>query len=133
MLSVRINRYSLLQDRIKLVQRGVEDLPNVVVVPSGKYMVSAATFRLISQGKKTKSLRKQVWISRYLQPKLLYCLVLSGGMQGKEPYCQVTEAYNQAMLEILPRYGIDVKIIERLEVGGVQVSASQVRELIQTG
>lgn len=43
----------------------------------------------------------------------------------------ITRQYNNKMLEILPRYGIDVDIIKRKEVENQVISASKVRKLIE--
>ncbi|WDU84565.1 hypothetical protein PWK10_11580 [Caloramator sp. Dgby_cultured_2] len=52
---------------------------------------------------------------------------------GTEPYCPVTNAYNNALMDILPNFGIEVKIVERLMKDNVAVSASFVRNLIKQG
>ena len=50
---------------------------------------------------------------------------------GSEPICHVTRGYNETLSRILPKYGIEVKIIDRLSIDGVIVSASLVRKLIR--
>jgi [citrate (pro-3S)-lyase] ligase len=50
---------------------------------------------------------------------------------GEEPYCAVTAIYNQCLKEVLPRFGIEVTIIPRLEREGKAVSASTVRQCLR--
>ena len=43
----------------------------------------------------------------------------------------MTNAYNEAMLEIFPQCGIKIVVMKRLQVDGEAVSASKVRDLIR--
>lgn len=118
--------------RFKLVQESVATMPNVVVVPTGKYQVSAATFP-------TYFTRDEVAVAAQTKLDITLfaaCIAAKLGIKsryiGQEPYCKVTSAYNSAMFEILPQYGITVKIIERIQVDGEMISASAVRNKIQS-
>ena len=48
---------------------------------------------------------------------------------GTEPYCPVTSAYNGWLHRVLPRWGVEVVELERLE----GISASRVRALLDEG
>lgn len=50
---------------------------------------------------------------------------------GDEPTCKVTKQYNQKMQELLPKYNIEVDIIERISTDGRVISASTVRKLLK--
>ena len=50
---------------------------------------------------------------------------------GQEPLDPVTAQYNAAMAALLPRHGVQVREIPRLEVDGQPVSASRVRRLLK--
>ena len=43
----------------------------------------------------------------------------------------MTNGYNQVLAEILPEYGIEVRIVDRLIIDGKVVSASMVRKNIK--
>ena len=45
----------------------------------------------------------------------------------------MTRAYNQALQEVLPSYGVKVVEIPRLAEGSEPISASRVRELLRQG
>ena len=56
--------------------------------------------------------------------------------QGEETVCvtissQLSGSYNAAMAALLPRHGVQVREIPRLEVDGQPVSASRVRRLLK--
>lgn len=118
-------------DRFTLVQAGVADLPNVVVVPAGKYLVSAATFPTYFTRDEDKVIAQTRLDSMLFATRIAPALRIKTRYVGDEPYDAVTNAYNQAILNILPQYGITVKVIERVQVNGEAVSASKVRELIK--
>ena len=46
---------------------------------------------------------------------------------GTEPFSPSTARYNEALLERLPKCGIQVVVVERASAGGEAISASRVR------
>jgi [citrate (pro-3S)-lyase] ligase len=50
---------------------------------------------------------------------------------GEEPLDKVTRQYNEAMRDILPRYGVEFVEIPRREEAGEPISASRVRKLLE--
>ncbi len=121
------------EDRIRLVRAGVADQKNVVVVPSGEYIVSAATFPTYFT-RKENLLEAQTRLDITLfAAQIAPRLGVTVRYVGEEPYCPVTEAYNRAMQDILPGYGIELRIMPRVKVGGQIISASKVRDLIRQG
>jgi len=118
-------------DRLMLVREGVADLANVAVFPAGSYIISAATFptyftRDLEQVVAQTRLDIEVFATRIAPP-----LGIKFRYIGEEPYCEVTNAYNQAMLDILPTHGIAVRMIQRVGVDGDIISASKVRDMIR--
>jgi [citrate (pro-3S)-lyase] ligase len=117
--------------RFKLVQEGVSHLANVVVVPGGKYIISAATFPTYFTRDEDKVVAQTRLDVTLFATKIARKLCIKARYMGQEPYCPVTNTYNEAMLEILPAHGIDVRVVERVQVDGETVSASKVREMIR--
>lgn len=121
-------------DRFELVKKGTADLKNVIVLPSGKFIISATTF----PGYFYKDNLKEATIdcsndlnvfAQYIAP----ALNIKTRFAGEEPLDPVTNQYNMAMKEILPKYGIVFEAIPRkTEEGGV-ISASRVRKCLETG
>ncbi|MCX7828830.1 MAG: [citrate (pro-3S)-lyase] ligase [Thermanaerothrix sp.] len=134
---VRADRSSFpFEDRFEMVKLGLSDLPNVTVLDSGPYAVSSATFPTYFLRDPSKE--ELITIETRLDADLFGRLfVPSLGVRrrfvGTEPYCPVTAAYNRAMMEVLPRYGVEVVEIPRLELSGRPVSASLVRSAMAEG
>lgn len=121
-------------DRIELVRKGTADLKNVVVLPSGKFMISALTF--------TDYFGKSEIQDRIIDPSMdvnifgeyiAPAVGINIRFAGEEPLDNVTKQYNETMARILPKYGVDFEVIPRKEFDGEVISASRVRKLLETG
>ena len=122
-------------DRFQLIEKGVIDLKNVKVLPSGKFILSSITFpeyftkESINNIIVDTSLDIDIF-AKYIAPTLniIYRFV------GEEPYDPITKQYNNTMKEMLPKYGITVIEIPRVQTSdGNPISASRVRSLIRDG
>ena len=124
--------YFEFDDRIKMVKMGVSDLKNVVVIPSGKYMISSETL----PGYFEKD------VNSNLELDATQDLDLFGGViakafdivirfAGEEPEDAVTRQYNQQMRSILPKYGVEFIEIPRKVIGEKVISASSVRKYMK--
>lgn len=119
-------------DRMMLVQQGVADLKNVIVHPTGDYLISAATFPtyFIKDKDRIPEIRCQldleVFANHFAPP-----LGITRRFVGTEPLSPVTDAYNRQMMDFLPKKGIEVTLIQRKELGGAPISASRVRALLE--
>lgn len=124
------------KDRFELVKKGTADLKNVIVLPSGNFIISATTF----PGYFYKSSLKEAQIdcsndinvfAEYIAP----ALDIKVRFAGQEPLDPVTNQYNEGMAEILPKHGIKFDVIPRKkdkEDAGV-ISASRVRKCLEDG
>jgi len=120
-------------DRIEMVRRGVKDLDNVVVLPGGPYIISSATFPSYFTHKKDL-LRVQTELdAEIFAQHIAQKLKIVKRFVGREPFCRVTETYNNALEEILNLYDIRLLVIDRLVEDGRIISASAVREALRTG
>lgn len=118
-------------DRFELVKKGLSHLKNVVVVPTGIYMVSSATFpTYFTREEHLVEAQTRLDISLFAK-RIAPALGIARRYVGEEPYCAVTDAYNRAMSELLPESGIGFEMIRRITSGSIVVSASTVRELIR--
>lgn len=117
--------------RIRLVREGLAEYSNVAVLPAGKYVISAATFPgYFTRGDATVRAQTKLdaeIFARYIAP----ALGITRRYVGTEPYCPVTRAYNEAMAEVLPRFGIEVTEMPRLTIDNEAISASKVRQSIK--
>lgn len=116
--------------RLKLAREGLSHLKNVLVHPTGGYMVSAATFPAYflkdkaSGGSVASQLDLDIFC-RHFAP----ALGITVRFVGEEPFCRVTASYNEQMKAYLPAHGVSVVEIPRREIGEQAVSASRVRAL----
>ena len=124
------------EDRYELVKQGTADLSNVVVLPSGNFIISAVTF----PGYFYKDNLKETKIdcsndlnvfAQYIAP----ALNIKVRFAGEEPLDPVTRQYNEGMTEILPLHGMEFCEIPRKEdsEGIGVISASRVRKLLKEG
>jgi len=119
--------------RFRLIKEAVQHLKNVTVIESGPYLISQATFPTYFLKEETNVVRLQtqldceIFASYYKE-----CFNLTTRYIGTEPYCDVTRVYNEVMSETLSKYGIEVIQIERVAVNDEVVSASKVRNLIES-
>ncbi len=119
------------QERMRMVQAGCADLKNVMVHPTGPYMVSSATFPsyFIKDKPRVGEIHCEMDV-RIFAEKIAPELAVTRRYVGTEPECAVTGAYNERLKALLPGYGIKLTEIVRKETGGRAVSASQARRLI---
>ena len=120
-------------DRRAIVAEATADLPHVAVAGTDRYLVSSATFPAYFL--KEKAAAGAVWtdldIAVFL--KLAAALGITRRFVGSEPFCPVTAAYNAAMAAALPRGGVELVELPRLEKDHTPVSATEVRRLLSQG
>lgn len=118
--------------RYELVKEGISKFKNVRLHKSGNYIISSTTFPsyFIKDKYKRVNISAALDLKIYAEHIAKY-LNISKRFIGKEPYCQVTNQYNNLMNTILPHYGIEVIEIERKDIDGKAISASSVRAHIK--
>lgn len=123
------------KDRYEMVIEGVKDIKNVIVVPSGKFIISSYTFPEYFIKDFVKE--KNVDVSKDLD---IFCKYIAPGLSikkrfvGQEPIDYVTKQYNDEMKITLPKYSIQIEEIERKRTADLElISASKVRKLMLEG
>ncbi len=122
------------QDRFKLVKDNCADYENVIVLPSGKFIISALT--MPGYFEKDYLQDEQLDASQDLDifaSKIAPILNIRTRFVGTEPIDKFTAQYNREMKERLPQWGIRVMEIERLMLDDKVVSASMIRKSIKAG
>lgn len=124
-------------DRLRLVREGIKNhVENVIVLSSGKYVLSAATFPEYFTKEDASdevvidtSFDLEIF-AKYIAP----VLNISVRFAGEEPYDVVTRQYNRDMEQILPRYGIRFECVPRKCISENEfISASKVRKYWMEG
>lgn len=118
-------------DRFIMVYESVKDIDNVIVVPSGHFIISRDTFKNYFE-KETDihsvSVEEDAYIfARYIAKGLN----ISKRFVGEEPTDYVTNVYNQTMKKVFEKYYIELIEIPRkkLDDGNI-ISATEVRKLL---
>lgn len=120
--------------RLDTVRRGTAHLKNVIVHPTGPYLISAATFPDYFLKEKTSAskvhceLDLAVFCSCFARP-----LEITRRFVGSEPLDPLTAQYNDKMKAFLPKQGVTVEELSRKTLDGQPVSASRVRRLLGEG
>ena len=122
------------KDRLELVRRGTADLTNVTVLPTGPYLISAATFPtyFLKDRDSADTVRCGLDIeifTRYYAPRFR----ITRRYVGTEPFSPMTDLYNRALEAALPQRGIQLRLIPRKEGVDGPVSASAVRRKLAAG
>ncbi len=121
-------------DRLAMVRAGTAHLPNVTVLPTGPYLISAATFPtyFLKNRDQAEVVRCGLDIAiftKYFVPHFS----ISHRFVGDEPLSPLTAQYNEALAQALPPAGVALHIVPRLCQGGTPVSASAVRARLAAG
>jgi [citrate (pro-3S)-lyase] ligase len=120
--------------RLRLAREATAHLPNVLVLETSRYAVSAGTFpSYFLKRLDDAALLQMQFDVRLFGSVLAPPFSVRARFVGDEPYCATTAAYNSTMAEVLGEYGIAWTQIPRLAHGGAAISASRVREYLGRG
>ena len=120
------------QERLAMIQTGCKGLDNVIVVEGSDYAISELTFPTYFLKQVTDATDTHITLdldlfARHIAP----ALGVTTRFVGSEPIDKLTARYNELMQELLPKHGIEVKVVERLMQDGEPVSASRVRQMMK--
>ena len=117
--------------RLRLVQDGVRDLGNVVVLDTSRYLVSGATFPtyFLKKNDPVAQIQMELDITLFAT-KIAPFFGITRRFAGSEPNCQLTSAYNDTMERLLPAFAVEFCVIERKLAASDVISASRVRALL---
>lgn len=118
-------------ERYEMVRRGCNHLANVIVCHGSSYIISSATFPSYFIKKMDDVALAQIELdinitARHIAP----ALGVSVRFVGSEPTDELTRNYNAVMKQQLPKHGVEVVELARLELNGSTVSASMVRKML---
>jgi [citrate (pro-3S)-lyase] ligase len=119
--------------RFRLVSEGVSGIGGVIVESGGDYAVSGATFpSYFTREEDLASAHAELDLEIFAS-RIAPVLRVTRRFVGEEPFSGVTRVYNDTMKRVLPRHGIQVTELKRLEILGEPVSASRVRRFLGEG
>jgi [citrate (pro-3S)-lyase] ligase len=117
-------------DRFELIKAGTKDLPNITVLPSGKFIISSLTF--------TDYFNKSDMQDRIMDPcqdaalfaeQVAPTLGITVRFSGKLPV--VKRQQSETLKRVLEEHGIEYSVVPLHQIDGVTVSSSQVRKLLE--
>ncbi len=122
------------KDRLEMIARGISDLKNVTLLPTGPYLVSSASFPdyFLKDRDSIEEVHCHLDVeifTKYYVPKFS----ITRRYVGTEPLSPATEQYNAAMRAALPEHGVELVELKRLENENMPISASEARRLILNG
>lgn len=120
------------EDRFRLIQENTKDLNNITIVPSGNFIISSKTFSAyFSKDTPTETKIDTSTDIEVFAQHIVPALNINIRFVGEEPFDIVTNQYNRSMKDILPKYGVEVRVIPRKKFGEEVISASTVRKLLK--
>lgn len=124
------------EERIRMVTDGTKDIANVMIVPSGEFILSKNNFAeyFTKEEDEIKMVKLNAeYDIRIFADYIADPLHITHRFAGEEPADRVTQIYNAAMKKILPQKAISFIEIPRLMIQNEIVSASKVREYLRRG
>ena len=97
------------------------------------YIISNATFPSYFLKDEAAVIDGHARLDLAVFTKIAAALNITARYVGEEPTSQVTGLYNQIMCEQLPKAGIECVVVPRKEANGKAISASTVRQCLQSG
>ena len=117
--------------REKLIREGSAHLKNLIYHASGSYIISNATFPSYFLKDEDIVIESHARLDIRVFTHIAKALGITRRYVGDEPTSRVTSIYNKVMAEELAEEGVECIIVPRKELGGVPISASNVRKAIK--
>jgi len=112
-----------------MVKRGVADLGNVIVLSSGRYIISTETLPGYFNKDQLQNVKLDASADIEIFANIIAkCLNITVRFAGEEPIDAFTRQYNETMKRVLPGKGIEFVEIPRVCKGDEVISASRVRK-----
>ena len=119
-------------ERFRLVQKGTEDIKNVILHRTSDYLISPAVFPTYFIKDKANAYEMNCMLDlKIFTESIAPALGITKRFVGTEPNCEVTNAYNICMKKELPLHHITLEEIRRREEENKPISASYVRACFQ--
>lgn len=117
------------KSRYYMVKMGVSDLDHVIVIPSGKYIISTNTMPGYFNKEEQPFVESDAVTDLYFFAQVVAEeFNIHIRFAGEEPRDEFTRKYNETMKRVLPEYGIEFCEMPRKQIGETVISASLVRK-----
>lgn len=119
--------------RKNLVKESTSHLVNIIYQETGDYIISSSTFPSYFIKNEPDVIRAQARLDAEIFIKIAKNLGINKRYLGTEIPGSTTYVYNQILSDTLPKNGIEIDLVDRVEYEGKSISASNVREFIKNG
>lgn len=117
--------------RYELVKKGCSHLENVKVIPGTEYIISNTTFPNYFLKKEDDSLFEYTKLDVTVAGKIFAPkLGITKRYVGEEPFCPMTSKYNETIIKLFPKFGIEVIVVPRKKREDRAISATEVRKIL---
>ena len=118
------------KDRMQMVKEGLSDIANVIVLPSGPYLISRSDF---PEGFLSKDLGPAP--AHAVLDSMVFCHVCNAlgiktAFAGDEPRDELSEIHLNALRQECRKNNINLKVAERKRIGERYITASLARQAI---
>ncbi|MBZ7986895.1 GNAT family N-acetyltransferase [Campylobacter canadensis] len=117
------------KERFMIVKENLKKYKNILIFPSGDYIISNATFSTYFL-KQDINLAKSYLDAKIFSSLIAPCLNIKSRFVGSEPNCKVTNAYNMALKECFKEDNLDLFELSRISINNKIISASLIRKYI---
>lgn len=117
------------EERFKMLMEGIQDIENIMVVPSGKFILSRNKFQ-VYYSKKVTVLNAEYDINVFAD-YIAKPLNITHRFAGEKSKDNITRTYNNIMKEILPQKKISFVEIPKMQIDGVTVSTVEVHKYLK--
>lgn len=120
------------EERFKLIEEGTRDLTDVMVVPSGDFILSRKTFpQFFSKGERDAVVFNAEYDINAFADYIAKPLHITHRFAGEEPKKKIVKAYNETMERILPQKGITYTEFPRLVIDDMVISTAGMRKYLR--
>lgn len=119
-------------DREYMLKENLKNMDNVCLLPSGNVLATEISFPEYFNRNDCPEHIKPTLDNIIFGKCVAPVLNIKHRFLGSETNDKITKMFNQECLEILPKFGIKVHILSRLENNGIPISSKTVRSLLKT-
>lgn len=121
------------QDRLELTQKALSDLPNVIVLPSGPYLISRDDFPSDFLTDRLGNASAHAILDSMVFCDVCKALGAKAAFAGDEPRDELSEIHLNALRQECADSKIVLRVAERKRLGDKYISGSLVRQNLADG
>lgn len=122
------------EERMKLVKEGTKDIDNIMIVPSGDFILSRNNFpEYYSQQRDRRTVRNAEYDANVFAKYIAEPLHITHRFAEGEPEGKISKIYHETMGRVLSQRGISFVEIPRAKIEGESVRSALVEKYLECG